>query len=83
MSLAMEPFKKDQFEGAVSTVYAATTTKKSGQYICPPAIIEPGSQMSQDVVLGNQLMVLTRAIIAEKTKKESVNKGCPFDDSLQ
>lgn len=28
----MEPFKKDQFMGAVSALYCATTTEKSGEY---------------------------------------------------
>ncbi|KAL4731836.1 putative oxidoreductase bli-4, mitochondrial [Fusarium chlamydosporum] len=63
MSTAMEPFKKDQFQGATSAVYAATIADKSGQYICPPAVPEPGSELSQDEKLGDQLMELTRKII--------------------
>lgn len=77
MSVGLEPFKKDQFEGAVSTIYAATTTKKSGQYICPPAVPEPGSAMSQDEKLVDNLM---RRVVMDKTRRESADQGCPFDD---
>ncbi|KAM0378558.1 hypothetical protein ACHAPY_006255 [Fusarium culmorum] len=66
MSVGMEPFKKDQFQGATSAVYAATITEKSGQYICPPAVPELGNEKSQDEKLGDQLMELTRKIISEK-----------------
>ncbi|KAK9847188.1 hypothetical protein MYU51_020353 [Penicillium brevicompactum] len=47
MSVGLEPFKKNQFEGAMSTVFAATKITGSGQYICPPAVPEPGSKASQ------------------------------------
>ena len=80
MSKVMAPFQKDQFEGALSMMYIATVTEESGEYICPPAIPEPGSSQSQDEALGDQLMKLTREIVAEKTKADSVDKGCPFDD---
>ncbi|KAF6817778.1 retinol dehydrogenase 12 [Colletotrichum sojae] len=80
MSVGMEPLKKDIWEGAVSAVYAATTIKESGQYICPPAIPEPGNKLAQDDDLADRLMELTRKIITEKTKKESVDQGCPMDD---
>ena len=80
MSVGMEPFKKDQFQGCVSTVFAATTTTKSGDYICPPAILEPGSELAQDVELGERLMKLTRDVIREKTYEDSAAKGCPFKD---
>jgi hypothetical protein len=73
MSHGIEPFKKDQFEGAVPTVYAVTTTEESGQYICPPAIPEPGSELAQSDELADSLMELTRKVISEKT-------GAPFDD---
>ena len=66
MSTGMEPFKKDQFQGATSAVYAATITDKSGQYICPPAVPEAGNELSQNGKLGDQLMELTRNIISEK-----------------
>lgn len=72
MSVGMEPFKKNQFEGAVSIVYAATVAKEGGQYICPPAVPEPGSKQSQDEELGNRLMELTRKVISEKFE--------PFDE---
>lgn len=66
MAVAMEPFKKDQFEGAVPTIYAVTTTTESGQYICPPAIPEPGSQLAQSDELADRLMELTKKVILEK-----------------
>ena len=75
MSVLMKPFKKHAMEGAVSAVYAATKTEGSGQYICPPAIIEPGSEMSQDKALGERLMKLTEDIIQQKTSAS--DKGCP------
>lgn len=81
MSVLMNPFKKTQFEGCVSTMFAATKTEKSGQYICPPAIVEQGSDKANDALLGEQLMDLTLKIIKEKTKKDSVDKGCPFKAS--
>lgn len=66
MSTGMEPFKKDQFQGATSSVFAATITDKSGQYICPPAVPESGSELSQKEQLGEQLMELTRNVISDK-----------------
>ncbi|KAG5661858.1 hypothetical protein KAF25_004097 [Fusarium avenaceum] len=66
MSVGMEPFKKDQFQGATSSIYGATVTDKSGQYICPPAVPEAGNEKSQDEQLGEQLMELTRKIVSEK-----------------
>ncbi|KAF4435949.1 putative alcohol dehydrogenase Bli-4 [Fusarium austroafricanum] len=66
MSVGIEPFKKDQFEGAVSSIWAATMTDKSGQYICPPAVPESGSELSQNEELGEKLMDLTRKILSEK-----------------
>ncbi|OSS43511.1 hypothetical protein B5807_11901 [Epicoccum nigrum] len=78
MSVGMAPFKKTQFEGAVSTMFAATRTEKSGQYICPPAIVEQGSDKANDVELGERLMDLTWKTIKEKTKSQSADKGCPF-----
>jgi hypothetical protein len=46
--------------------YAATVTHKSGEYICPPAAVEPGSELSQDEALQDQLMKLTKEIVAQK-----------------
>jgi NAD(P)-dependent dehydrogenase (short-subunit alcohol dehydrogenase family) len=80
MSVGAVPFKKDQFEGCVSTMFAATKTEKSGQYVCPPAIIEPGSGLANDEQLGEQLMDLTWKVVKEKTKSESADKGCPFKE---
>lgn len=67
MSVLAEPFKKDQFEGARSTLYAVTKTEGSGDYICPPAAFEEGSELSRDEQLGEQLMKLTHEVIREKT----------------
>ncbi|KAL8795039.1 MAG: hypothetical protein Q9195_002487 [Heterodermia aff. obscurata] len=80
MSVGLAPFKKSQFQGAVSAVFAATKTEKSGQYICPPAVPEAGNAMAQNEELGEQLMKLTRDLIKEKTYSDSAEKGCPFKD---
>ncbi|KAF4556740.1 Short chain dehydrogenase-like protein 50 [Elsinoe fawcettii] len=81
MSKVLKPFQKTQFEGACSTMYAATITEGSGQYICPPAIVEKGSDKSNDEQLQDQLMKLTREVVEQKTRPESSAKGCPFHDS--
>ncbi|KAG8532457.1 uncharacterized protein KY384_002334 [Bacidia gigantensis] len=78
MSVGMAPLKKNIMQGAVSIVFAATATKESGQYICPPAVPESGNSLAQDEQLGEQLMKLTIDVIKEKTYKDSVEKGCPF-----
>lgn len=80
MSVGMAPFQKDQFEGCVSTMFAATTTTKSGQYICPPAVPESGSKLSQDEELGEQLMKLTRWLVTEKMYGASAAEEAPFQD---
>jgi len=80
MSAGMKPLKKDVWMGCVSTVYAATTVTRSGQYICPPAIVEPGSDKAQDAQLGEQLMQLTRDLVRDKFAAQSVDKGCPLTD---
>ena len=80
MSVGMAPIKKNIMQGCVSTVFAATKTEKSGQYICPPAVPESGSALAQDEQLGEQLMKLTRELVKEKTYKNSAEKGCPFTD---
>ncbi|KAI9703092.1 MAG: hypothetical protein M1820_005964 [Bogoriella megaspora] len=76
----LNPLKKDIFEGCVSTMYAATSIEGSGEYICPPAIPEKGNEQSRDEKLGEQMMSLTRKLVADNTKPESVEKGCPFRD---
>ncbi|KAI9722224.1 MAG: hypothetical protein M1812_001696 [Candelaria pacifica] len=81
MSVGMAPLKKDPFQGAISTMFAATKTTETGQYICPPAIPEPGSAQSQDEELGEALMKLTREVVKQKTFKESAAKECPFKDA--
>ncbi|OCL06674.1 NAD(P)-binding protein [Glonium stellatum] len=80
MSVGMAPFKKSQFEGAISTMFAATVTEKSGQYICPPAIVEQGSELAQDDELAERLMNLTWQVVKERTKSSSSDKGCPFKE---
>ena len=80
MSVGMSPFKKDQWMGSTSTLFCATKTEKSGEYICPPAIPEPGSELAQNEKLGEQLMKLTRELVAGKFRDESVGKGCPLKD---
>lgn len=80
MSVAMAPIKKNIMQGCVSTVFAATATTKSGEYICPPAVPESGNAMAQDEQLGEDMMKLTRELIKEKTYKDSAAKGCPFKD---
>ena len=80
MSVVMNPLKKDNFMGAVSTLFAATKTEKTGEYICPPAIPEPGSELARNAELGEQMMKLTRELVREKTEPDSAAKGCPFKD---
>lgn len=80
MTHGLYPVRKDIYEGSVSTMFAATATEKSGQYICPPAWPEQGSPKAQDMKLAEQLMKLTREVVMEKTKSDSKDKGCPFKD---
>lgn len=80
MDVGLKPFKKDIWDGCVSTVYAATAVTESGKYICPPVIFEEGSELARDAELGEQLMKLTREIVKEKFGSESVEKGCPLKD---
>lgn len=79
VSTVLEPFKKDQFEGACSAMFAATVLMDTGKYICPPAVEEQGSDLSNSVELQDQLMKFTTELIAEKTRSQSQAKGCPFD----
>jgi hypothetical protein len=80
MSVGLKPFRKDQFEGALPSLFNATKTENSGEYICPPAMAEDGSPQSRDVVIMENLMKWTDKIVKEKTKSESADKGCPFND---
>lgn len=80
MSAGLKPFMKTQWEGCVSTVWAATCSEKSGEYICPPVTPEPGSAMANDEQMQDDLMKLTRDIVTDTTKSESVDKGCPMED---
>lgn len=81
VSHVLNPLKKDQFEGAVSAMFAATKTEGSGQYICPPAIVEKGSGLANDEQLMEKLMETTWKVVREKTERESAGKGCPFRES--
>lgn len=76
MSVLSKPFQKDQFEGCVSAMYAATATERSGKYICPPARIEDGSELARNNDLAEQLMRLTEEIVRDKS--EAVKMGCPL-----
>ena len=67
MSAAIKPLKKDYLQGAVSSIYLATKSTKSGEYILPPAVPDPGTPKSQDEALGERLMSLTREVIENKT----------------
>ncbi|KAI9844768.1 MAG: hypothetical protein M1837_005301 [Sclerophora amabilis] len=78
MAVGLAPVKKNIFQGCVSTMFAATATTKSGQYICPPAVPESGSALAQDDELGERLMKLTRDVVKEKTFEDSAAEGCPF-----
>jgi len=73
MSKGLQPFKKDIFEGSLSSLYAATVTEKSGEYICPPAAPEPGSELAQNKELGEQLMQLTREVLEQKMGEKPPN----------
>jgi NAD(P)-dependent dehydrogenase (short-subunit alcohol dehydrogenase family) len=79
MSVGMQPFKKDQWMGCVSAVFAAMKTTKSGQYIFPPAIPEAGNALYQKEGLDEQLMKLTKEIVQEKIFDESIGSGCPLE----
>ncbi|KAG9122798.1 hypothetical protein FRC07_000669 [Ceratobasidium sp. 392] len=65
---ALYPIKKDIWDAAVSVIYCGTVTEKTGEYVCPPAIPEPGSEMSRDVELGEQLMKLTAEVLKSKSQ---------------
>ncbi|KAI0848025.1 hypothetical protein F5Y00DRAFT_239627 [Daldinia vernicosa] len=73
MAVGLEPFKKDQFQEAVLTMFAATYTQDSGQYICPPAVPEPGSKLAQDDALADRLIELTWKVVTDKMKSQVVD----------
>ncbi|KAG9999438.1 retinol dehydrogenase 12, partial [Aureobasidium melanogenum] len=77
MSLGLKPFRKTQFEGCVSSMYAATMAETGGNYIAPPKVYETPSEKGQDMVLADRLMKLTAEIVESKTRTESSAKGCP------
>lgn len=53
-------------------------TNRSGEYICPPAVPESGSELAQNEQLAEDMMRLTRELVNEKTK--AGEKGCPLRD---
>jgi NAD(P)-dependent dehydrogenase (short-subunit alcohol dehydrogenase family) len=63
---ALKPAKKDVFDGCISTVFCATATTASGQYVCPPAVVEDGSPLSRDEALADRLMVLTARLLEDR-----------------
>ncbi|KAF2257807.1 hypothetical protein CC78DRAFT_563291 [Lojkania enalia] len=81
MSQVLTPFKKDIFESAMPTTFVATMTKNSGEYICPLAIVEKGSNLANDEQLEENLMELTWKIVKEKIKSESAKKRCLFKET--
>lgn len=78
MSVAMKPFQKDQLEGCVSAMYAATATERSGKYICVPARIEDGSELAQSNELAEQLMQLTEDVLKEKLEGAGTKYSLKF-----
>lgn len=72
MSHGIEPLKKNQFEGAVPTVFAVTTAEDGGNYICAPATVEEASEMGRSDELMDNLMDLTKRLVFEKTVGEVV-----------
>jgi hypothetical protein len=79
VSTVADPIKKDQWQGAVPTVYAATTTTGSGEWICPPCIPEPGSELAQSEELQENLMELTGKIFQEKMNPVIADKGQKYE----
>lgn len=67
-SVVLNPFKKDNFQGAVSALFSATKTEQTGQYVCPPAVPEKGSSLYVDEKgeLTENLMALTKKLLREK-----------------
>jgi hypothetical protein len=43
MSVLMASLKKDQWQGATSTLFRATTMEKLGEYLCSSVMLELGS----------------------------------------
>lgn len=78
MSLGLKPFRKTQFEGCVSMMYAGTVCEDSGLYITPPKIVEEGSPQANDMELAERLMKLTRQVVDDQTG--AGKKGCPLKD---
>lgn len=76
MSWIMWPIKKSAEQGALSSMFAATVTTGTGQYITPPAQVEAGTEQSRDEGLQDKLMKTTIEIIAKYTDAKS--KGCPL-----
>jgi NAD(P)-dependent dehydrogenase (short-subunit alcohol dehydrogenase family) len=80
MSVGLKPFRKSQFEGCVSSMYAATMATTGGNYIAPPKVFETPSDKAQDMAMADRLMKLTAEIVEQKTRSESSAQGCPFKE---
>ncbi|KAK0740013.1 hypothetical protein B0T18DRAFT_482150 [Schizothecium vesticola] len=73
MSHVVDPFKKDQVEGAVPTLFAVTMADAGGQYLCPPATPESASELAQSDELMENLMNLNEKMwSAERRGGEAV-----------
>lgn len=80
MSVGLKPFRKTQFEGCVSAMYAATVATEGGNYIAPPKVYEQPSDKGNDMEMADRLMKLTAEVVEQKTRSESSAKGCPFKE---
>ena len=59
----LNPIKKDIFQGCVSAMYCATQLSKGGNFICPPAVPEPGPEKSRDEDMQDRLARLSKQVI--------------------
>ncbi|KAK4888986.1 hypothetical protein LTR27_012162 [Elasticomyces elasticus] len=76
MSVGLKPFRKNIWDGCVSSMYAATVCEDSGLYITSPKIVEDGDPRANDMELAERLMNLTKKVVDERTKARG--KGCPL-----
>ncbi|KAK6385470.1 hypothetical protein LTR81_027353 [Elasticomyces elasticus] len=76
MSVGLKPFRKNIWDGCVSSMYAATVCEDSGLYITSPKIVEDGDPRANDMELAERLMNLTKKVVDERTKARG--KRCPL-----
>lgn len=69
--MLMAPLKKDQRQGATSTLFCAATTGEVGEVSLSPHDAGAGSELARNEELGEQL-------VKEKVEEDSVSKGCPL-----